>query len=364
MFGFTYNGIHSSQFGLYYTRTPEDKWFNDAEYDVYDTNVDWRHGGYYFDSKAKTRTFTLKCFFEEIDIATRQQIKQWLKRGVIGRLIFDDMPFVYWNVRPGKIPVGNWYLDNGETHSGTVTIVFNAYEPFGYLIRKSNTPSSPDDGAKDYCSLINDDEMPPLPTTSSTSFDIYNPGTETCGLSIRIQGSTENPFRFFNETNSTMCEFNSLPPGDAYISVDGESGYVLTYIDEAYPENGYAYHDKGIVRLEPNRGYSKIPFVYLGLNGSTYAFELDGAYINKDLVNATMTIDGLDNTYFNIISVNTTINRIYCGKTGDGIPGDTGRCSFKNVNHIVVQEYINDQWTEPSTLSLSSIYINYNPRLL
>lgn len=364
MFGFTYNGVHSSQFGLYYTQTPDEKWFNDPEYDVYDTNVDWRHGGYYFDSKAKKRTFTIKCYFEEIDIATRQQIKQWLKRGSIGKLIFDDMPFVYWNVRPGKIPVGNWYLDNGETHSGTVTIVFNAYEPFGYLIRKSNSPSSPDDGATDYCNIINSDDMPELPTTSSISFDIYNPGTESCGLSIEISGVTNNPIRFFNESNQTMCEFGSLPPDEAYLSIDGETGYVTTYIDAAYPENGYSYHDKGVVRIDPNRGYSEIPFVYRGMSGTTYVFELDGVYLNKDFVNSTMTIEGVANTTFTIISVSATLNRIYCTKEGDGVPGDTGYCSFKTVNHIAIQEYINDQWTEPTTLSLSYINVDYDPRVL
>ena len=161
MNGFTYNGVHCEDLGLYYIPTKEDLWFSDPEYEVYDENIGWAHGGVYFDSKAKVRIFTLKCFFEEIDVARRQAIKEWVRRDSYGTLIFDDMPFVYWNVRPGKIPAGNWYLDNGETHSGTVTLVFNAYNPFGYLTRKYNSQTQHStDGSTDYCNLIDVDDMP------------------------------------------------------------------------------------------------------------------------------------------------------------------------------------------------------------
>ena len=109
--GFTYNGVHSEEFGLYYLPTEEDRWFLDPEYEVYSTDIEWKHGGVYYDSKATIRTFTLNCFFENIDVAKRQAIKAWLKRGTIGMLTFDDMPFVYWIVRPGKIPVGKNLLE-------------------------------------------------------------------------------------------------------------------------------------------------------------------------------------------------------------------------------------------------------------
>lgn len=364
MFGFTYNGVHSSYFGLYYTMSPEDKWFNDPDYDVYDDDIDWRNGGYYYASKAKNRTFTIKCLFEEIDIATKQRIKQWLHRDSTGKLIFDDMPFVYWNVRPGKIPVGNWYWDSNEMHSGTVTITFNAYEPFGYLTRKYNTPSTQGDNAEDYCYIINGDEMPAAPSTSSTVFDVYNPGTESCGLTIALSGSTGNPIRFVNDANNTVCEFGSLPPAGTYVKIDGDTGYVMTYVSAASTYNGYAYHDKGIVRLEANRGYSDVAFNYQGVNGTTYTFDLIGVQVDKKMINATMTIDGLNDTIFTVTSISGPLNRLYCSRTGSGTPNDTGICSMKTVNHIAIQEYVNNAWTSPTTLSLSSIEIDYAPRLL
>lgn len=364
MFGFTYNGRHSSEFGLYYKQTAEDKWFKDPEYDVYDANIDWRHGGYYYGSRVKVRTFTIECFFEEIDVQTRQRIKQWLKYNTSGRLIFDDKPFIYWKVFPAKVPVGNWYLDNYETHSGTVTITFNAYEPFGYLVRNSN-PTWMNDGSTDYCNLINTSEMPSAPTTSSTSFDVYNPGTEECGLSIEIGGSTSNPIRFYNNRNMTSCEIKSLPSNNVSLHIDGETGFVavLSAGSTTY-ENGFQYHNKGYVKLTPDRGYSDIRYVYNGLNGSTYSFDLVGAYVDQDIVGAVMTLSGVSNTKFTVTGINASNNRIYCSRTGSGSPSSSGTCSIKTVNHILIQEKVNGEWSNPSTLSLSSISVDYMPRVL
>lgn len=362
MYGFTYNGVHSTSFGLYYVRSAEEKWFSDPEYDVYSEDVAWRHGGYYYGSKARTRTFTIKCMFEEIDVAKRQQIKKWLGRDTSGRLFFDDMPFVYWDVRPGRIPIGEWYLDTNESHSGTVTITFEAYNPFGYLIRTSNSPSSPDDGAEDYCSIISSDEMPALPTTSSTTFNIYNPGTECCGLSIEVSGSTSNPFRFFNETNGTMCIFGSLPTSNLHVRIDGDTGYVSM---AANGSNGYAYHDKGVVRIEPCEGRSNVPFIYSGVNGTTYSFDLRGYTVSKALEGATMKISGVSNTVFTVTAINGGNNRIYCTRTGSGTPPSSGVCSLQTVNVIRIEEKVNNAWTTTrSTLSLNSISIDYKPRLL
>lgn len=360
MMGFTYNGTHSSTFGLYYAPDESDLWFNDPEYDVYDMDVSWRHGGYYFDSKVKNRTFTLKCYFEEIDVATRQRIKEWVKRDTSGELIFDDMPFVYWHVHPGKAPIGKWYLDTAESHSGTVTLSFIAYEPFGYLMRKSNGDSD-HDNASDYCNMINTSDMPAAPTTSSTAFDIYNPGTEDCGLSIEISGTASNPIRFYNETNDTYCSFGSLPTNNLHVRIDGDTGYVSVGSNN---ENGYAYHDKGVVRLSPNRGYSAMSYTYGGINGTLYVIIPDDVIVDDTMVGAKITISGVSETTFTVVNVNKLANKLNCSREGSGTPPNEGTCKMIQTNHIVIEEKSSTTWTTPSTLSLNSISVDYNPRAL
>ena len=203
MDGFTYNGVHCSTYGVGYIPDASGRWFDGAKFDVYETDVSWKNGGYYYGNRAKNREFELRCYFEEITIKQREDIRKWLHRDTSGQLIFDSMPFVYWNVRPTGLATGNIYNDTGK-YSGTFSIKFTAYEPFGYLTRKYNTQSD-NDNANDYCDLIAQESMPAAPTTSSSSFSVYNPGREVCGLTVRLRGSTSNPIMFKNATNNTSC---------------------------------------------------------------------------------------------------------------------------------------------------------------
>ena len=360
MLGFTYNGIHCSTFGLYYIPDENDRWFNDPEYDVYGTDVSWRNGGYYYDSKAKTRTFTIKCGFEEIDVATRQKIKQWVKMGTSGQLIFDDMPFVFWNVHPGKIPVGKWYLDTNESHSGTVTITFTTYEPFGYLTRLSNAQSD-DDNADEYCNLIPSSEMPSNPSTSSTTFDVYNPGTEECGLSIDVSGSTSNAVRFFNNANGTYCAIESLPSSNVRLKINGDTGFISVGSGN---ENGFAYHDKGFVKLSPNCSYHNADYIYQGMSGTEYLIDVPGIPVTDDMKNAVLVLNGVSNTTFRVNAVNTVIKRLTCVRTGSGTPDASGKCTLYTYNKIDIQEKSGSSWVTPTTLTLNSISVNYHPRIL
>ena len=363
MTGFTYNGVHCSEFGLGYIPDRTEQWFPDPEFDVYDKDVDWKHGGYYYGSRAKVRKFTLKCYFEEIDVARRQAIKEWLRRDSGGALIFDDMPFVYWEVVPAAIPAGNWYLDNNEQHSGTVTITFNAYKPFGFLLRKSNSNYN-DDNAEDYCSLIATEDMPPEPTVNDTSFNVYNPGTEQCGLTIELAGTTTNPIRFYNESNGTKCEFGSLPTNNLRVCINGDSGYVSTYAaGSSSTANGFAYHDRGVVRLSPNHGRSGVTFTSPGMSGTLYVFTLNGYQVSNALVGAKVTVDGVSGD-FTVVSVSRGTNRIYCSADGSPTVPASGTCTVMTMNHIVIQEKVNNSWVAPSTLQLSFIKTDYNPRAL
>ena len=256
--GFYYNGTHSSEFHVEYIPDASDRWFEGTDWEIYQKEISWHNGGYYYGNAAKVKTFTLKCYYEEITTKQREDIRAWLHRDTMGKLKFDDMPFVEWNVRPTKIVPGKKYLDCG-LYSGTFTLTLTAYDPFGYLTRKYNQEGD-DDNAQDYCDLIDEEDMPPDPTTSSTSFDVYNPGREACGLTIRISGSTSNPIEFLNTTNKTRCILESLPTNNLILDVDADYGVISTYV-ASNPNNkdfGYAYHDRGFVRLDPGLNHIDI----------------------------------------------------------------------------------------------------------
>ena len=257
MGGFTYRGIHSSTYHVEYVPDPADRWFENSDFDVYSTDVLWRHGGYYYGAKEKIRTITLNCWFDQITTKQREQIRKWLKRDTSGNLVLDELPFVYWKVVPGEPVTGEIYNDHKDltmedVYSGTFKITFIACDPFGYLTRKYNTGSE-DDNANDYCDLLPQNQMPAAPTTSSTSFQVYNPGTEKCGLRIKVGGTATKTFRFFNTTNKSRCVLTGLPSSSLVLDIRGDTGLITTHAagSEANQEKNWAYHDGGFISLDP-----------------------------------------------------------------------------------------------------------------
>lgn len=249
MDGFKYNGRHCSEFGVWYVPDAKDLWVNSPDYDVTSTKVKGRAGSYYYTNEAKERTFTLSCFFEDITWFDREQIRHWIDRKTSGELVFDRKPFVYYNVRPTKQDTGKVYVTRGATdqenlYSGTFTITFTAFEPFGYMTYKSfNTYD--DDNASIFCGILDTSEMPATPTTSSRDFQIYNCGTEEADTTITIGGTAASGLTITNGTNNTVCSQVSLPPTD-YLVIDSAKGTVRYGSSLAFQ-----YHNDGFIRLAP-----------------------------------------------------------------------------------------------------------------
>ena len=249
MDGFKYNGRHCSEFGVWYVPDAKDLWMNSPDYDITSTKVKGRAGSYYYTNEAKERTFTLSCFFEDITWFDREQIRHWIDRKTSGELVFDYKPFVYYKVRPTKLDTGKVYVTRGTTdqqnrYSGTFSITFTAYEPFGYMTYKSFTTYD-DDNASIYCGILDSTEMPAEPTVSSRSFLIYNCGTEVADTTITIGGSAPNGLTITNATNNSVCSLISLPLTD-YLTIDSAKGTVRYGSSLAFQ-----YHNDGFIRLDP-----------------------------------------------------------------------------------------------------------------
>lgn len=143
--------------------------------------------------------------------------------------MFDEKPFViYRNVTIRKTVSGTSYPSgDGLTHmpvfSGTFTIEFAAYDPYGYLAYKAYHDYDYD-GARVYCGMIEENEMPAAPTTDSRSFLLYNCGTQACDTVLTIGGSAQG-ITIRNLTNGTKCVLNSLP-ANGYLEIDSAYGTI------------------------------------------------------------------------------------------------------------------------------------------
>ena len=77
MDGFTYNGVHCESLGLYYIPDASDRWNESPDFEVYEDTAASRHGGYWYDTRARTRVFSLNCYFEDITLEMREKIRHW-----------------------------------------------------------------------------------------------------------------------------------------------------------------------------------------------------------------------------------------------------------------------------------------------
>ena len=364
MIGFTYNGVHCSTYGVGWAPDASARWWDGPEFSTYKKDVSWHRGGYWYGNSVNIREITLACYFEEIDIATRENIRRWLGRDTSGKLVFDDKTFMYYNVRPSKVVPGQIYNDTNGSYSGTFTVTFLATDPFGYLTRKYNTGGE-NDGAENYCGIISSGSMPQLPTTASRSFSVYNAGTEPCGLTIRLSGTCSRPIRFINDHNGTCCVISSLPVNNAILDIDGDTGMVTTYASgSSSRENGFAYHDYGIIKLDPCQRFGNVQYTAVE-NGTGYTITPEDFIVTEDILGGSAVLSPTTRSG-RITSVDENANAFVCASvTGTGTLNLTGKMSIRVFNYIHIQEKNNSgNWITPTTLSLNSIEIDYKPSLL
>lgn len=232
-----------------------DRWFASPDFTVDQVEMSDRDGGYFYGTKAKIRQFVLECYFENISIAEREKIRRWLGRDTSGKLIFDSRPFIYYNVRPTRVVDGKAWCHEDmagtrRVYSGTFTITFSAYNPFGYM-NYSSYHDVDYDGAGQYCDILSDNEMPPAVSAASGNYLLYNCGTEKTPIKILVSGVAPSGFEIKNKTNGTTCRIAGLPNGIP-LMVDGETGAVATVAGDLNTID-FSYHDDGFIVLEPCR---------------------------------------------------------------------------------------------------------------
>lgn len=160
--GFTYNGCHSSEFGLYRVSSG-DRYVTDltATNETKTVHVPGQEGSYYFGTEYKQKSFPVNVAFDEITEKTLMALQIWLSNGVIADLILDEKPYKAYYVKTegmqnlSVVPF-NRYNKNSNTnetvYKGEGTIVFTCYQPFAHNTFKYLNQFKAGEGS-DYFSL-------------------------------------------------------------------------------------------------------------------------------------------------------------------------------------------------------------------
>ena len=142
--GFTFDGHHSSEFGLLVV-SDGSRYHQNLSSEFSDTilQVPGRNGGYYFGTQLNMRNFQLNCVYEEMTTHMMHKIQRWLYPNKIGWLIFDETPYKKYLVKISnmisldfipfdKIEIIKNYTIQKEILKGEINISFLSFEEYGY----------------------------------------------------------------------------------------------------------------------------------------------------------------------------------------------------------------------------------------
>ena len=345
--GFSYNGVHCEDLGLYYAPDATARMLSTPSYKPTTQAVTAHPGAYWYGNTVEARSFSLECYYEDATVAQTEEILQWVDRNSFGKLVFDDRPYVYYLVRPSKAPSGKRYVGhyactspNELVYSGTISLEFTAYDPFGYMTETTCLDWT-DDAVKATGVLI--ESM--MPTNSATLGNhlIYNPGTEATPLRITIAGSAPNGLSITNYSTGEVCSLVSLPANDELV-IDGATGFIAL---KSNHNPAFAYHNDGYIHLAPCVPYHR-DMTISWTNGSMDIVSEDGLFRKRD-EGSFVYIGG---TWYKIAHISNEnqarVNVNVSAATGSG--------------NLFVGK-MNDLYIDGNGASLTKLQFDYTPRV-
>lgn len=259
--GFTFCGTDIADIGIEYAPENADTYvYREGSYDIQDETFDAHDGGYVYGATLQPKEFRLRCYFEDINMKNgiMDRIHYLFKRGKTGRLVFRERPWVWYIATVTEIDTS----DLKSKYNGIVTIMMKAYYPFARtdLLVIDNSVEDQIDISRNSGLLYDSERVPPVnlitntAMTTTTSFLLYNPGTEVAKTAIQIAGNVPAGFKITNNTNGQECRIamvSSTLFGGNWLTVDGLNGKAYL-TDGTNASMAFLYHKSGFIDLEPS----------------------------------------------------------------------------------------------------------------
>lgn len=236
--GFSFNGIHCSQFGLYRVANG-DRYSQYLSPQIANQVVDVNgvNGQYYFGSKTKESQFDLNLAFNDITELELRGIYQWVNSGV-GELIFDEVPYKKYFVTLANQPQFSYipFIEqNNRVYKGEMTLSFINFDGYGYSVNKwSNQYSDENEELWLLSSKLVDNSSNKYDKYNSTSgkFQIYNAGDLPCDFLIELTFTdafitdTETSIQYLE--NTTVKDFIKIliPSGTKSLKLDTQKNLI------------------------------------------------------------------------------------------------------------------------------------------
>lgn len=307
--GFSFCGVDIAKFGLEYVPPLDQTYvFGSAPYEVHQETFDAHHGGYFYGTTVQPKDFTLKCLYQDQHIAhgALTAIENFFRRGKTGRLVFERRDWLWYTATVVNVDTS----DLRNYRNGFVTITLRAYYPFS---RHDRISIGEDNMLYSYIAantgLLSDNETPAASigkVTQSTSFMLYNGGSERACVAIAIAGEAGEGVTITNHTTGQTAKFVAFTKAittDAgkYIVSDALNGKtVLT--DGTNSERSFLYHDHGFIELEAS--YPIERNVYASYEAGKNTVDIIGSELGDDVIGRHIQIGGV---WHRIIDANENV---------------------------------------------------------
>ena len=305
--GFTFNGKHSSEFGLTVV-SPNGLYQENmfASFEDKTVDVSGKEGVYYFGTEIKTKEMSVQLAFDHLTSENYRKIKEWLSPKVVAKLIFDERPYKYYWVKISSQPTFSYIpfeeeIEGDKVHifKGDLSISFISHSPYGYcetsFLREVQIYNPDEENYKPYVygnypgwymeSGLFDEEATNVVSAGANIFSniptgiIQKDGTDAnfynCGLmeslpifsfTISAFPTSEESFKITNSITGEYFEIESLKNLTSLagstalvwnISCDPSKGLILAIVDGLTYNIG-AVHNGKFISLQPGSNYLSI----------------------------------------------------------------------------------------------------------
>lgn len=242
--GFSFDGRHSSEFNL--TAVISSGMYNQsmfAEFQDQIISVPGKDGSYYFGTNLTNKNLSITLAFDSLSGENYRAVKAWLNPKKLGKLIFDEKPYVYYLAKISGNPQFSFIpFDGGTSHiyKGTIMVDFVSLESYGFC-EYSLIEEVPIWTGSAFSPVFNENNLPlwanesglfisdPVDNAKGNGPNGYNAASISQGyfskkfynygdIEVPIELTftvasfelNEGPLQIYNDTNDTFIEIESL----------------------------------------------------------------------------------------------------------------------------------------------------------
>jgi predicted phage tail component-like protein len=277
--GFTFNGHHSLEFGIY--RVSDGSRYQETlipTFSDYTSDIQGKDGRFYWGSDKKEKNITINIAFDNVSELQLRKMRNWLATDKVSEIIFDELPYKYYTGKINGEPQISYVCfteirnkKECRVYKGEGSLNFVCYYPYARSVHKFLDAyydySNKEEWAESSGMLdsgINYDFL----AKGQTDITYYNPGDMPTNWKISFKKTGTSGL---NKTTFSLNNSNDNFSIGIYDKNNSESEIIGELEQELYEKEGIIEIDteKRMITFINNDG-TRIPALFLLKEGDFF----------------------------------------------------------------------------------------------